>query len=74
MSEGAYPNRITEFRLSHTPPLSSAELARAAGIHKAHLSRIERGFWIPRDVTQQKLANALGVTRDDLFPQTEEAA
>lgn len=70
--EDAYPNQVRELRLAHDPPWSISELARAAGLHKAQVSCIERGFWVPRDHTQQKLANALGVTRDEAFPQVAE--
>lgn len=67
--EDAYPNRVRELRLEHDPPWSISQLARAAGLHKAQVSCIERGFWVPRDHTQQKIARALGVDRNAVFPQ-----
>lgn len=71
--EGRYPNRVKELRLEHDPPWSASQLARAAGLNKAQVSRIERGLWVPRDVTQQKIARALGLDRGDVFPQTVDA-
>lgn len=46
--------------------LPQAELARRTGLHRVHLSKIERGERTPTIETLKKLANALGVTLDDL--------
>jgi transcriptional regulator with XRE-family HTH domain len=65
---GSYPNRVREFRLAQQPnPMTQAELARRVGIRASHLCAIEKGRWIPRDVTQEKIARALGVPREELF-------
>lgn len=41
---------------------------------QGHLSRIERGEVQARGIMQERLAEALGVPRDELFPPEEEAA
>lgn len=65
-----YPNGVREARLAQRPPWSQAQLARIAGLHRSQVCRIEAGWWIPRDTTQQKLALALDVDREELFPQS----
>lgn len=49
--------------------LSQEALAIAAGIHPKHLSDIERANKDPRATTVVRLAEALGVTVGELFPE-----
>lgn len=41
---------------------------------QGHLSRIERGEVQARGITQERIAEALGVPRDELFPLEDEKA
>jgi transcriptional regulator with XRE-family HTH domain len=42
---------------------------------EAHLSRIERGLADPTGITKERIAEALGIAREDLFPyEAEEQA
>ena len=53
--------------------LTQEDLARAAGITHSALSKIEVGYSRdPRVMTVQKIAQALGVTVDDLLRNEEE--
>lgn len=47
---------------------SQARLADSIGMSRAHLTRIEGGRWVPRLVTLNRLAAALGVTAASLLP------
>ena len=46
------------------------ELAIEAGMHLTHISNLERGMKMPTVDTLIKLADALGVTLDDLASHT----
>lgn len=60
-------NRVQEERIARL--LTQKQLAAAAGIDPTHLCRIEQGIFRPRPITQEKIARALGIPRNDLFPQ-----
>lgn len=47
--------------------LSQTQLANAAGLHPADISRIERRRALPAPFQRSKLATALGRSEDDLF-------
>jgi transcriptional regulator with XRE-family HTH domain len=49
--------------------LTQTELARRVGIHKNSMSEIERGIATPRVETLRRIANALGVTMDELYEE-----
>ena len=65
-------NRIRDIREERK--LTQEELAERAGLPRQHVSDLERGVMRPRIDTAQKLAAALGVTVDDLFPADLPAA
>jgi transcriptional regulator with XRE-family HTH domain len=52
---------------NHNPLYTQAGLADACGIRQSTLSRIEAGQ-CPSDSLKWKLAGALGMTVEDLFP------
>lgn len=47
--------------------MSKRQLAQAAGIHPAQVTRYENGDQMPMVRQLRKLADALGVTSDDLI-------
>jgi len=49
--------------------LTQERLADLCGLPRPHISAIERGEYRPRIDTAQKIAQALGTTVDELFPQ-----
>lgn len=48
-------------------------LAADLGLHESTLSRIVRGHVVPPVETQERIARALDVPRDELFPTLEAA-
>lgn len=54
--------------------LTLKKLSALTGVAEAQLSRIEREVVEPRGITQERIADALGVPRDVLFPEPQEAA
>ena len=65
-------NRLLEFRVERD--WSQERLARKARLHWSAVSRIERGERNPGPRTRKKLAEALGVPEEVLFPQQPEEA
>jgi len=61
-----FKNRIREFR--KRKGLRQVDLARLVGIFQSELSEIERGTRKPSVYLAKKIAKALGVSLDDLFP------
>jgi transcriptional regulator with XRE-family HTH domain len=59
-------NRLKEFRKSKQ--LSQLKLAMATGIAPTEISRIENGWIRPYPGWRKRLAEALGVTEAELFP------
>jgi HTH-type transcriptional regulator, competence development regulator len=59
-------NRVRRYRERRR--LTLRKLALLSGIDAAHLSRIERGIIRPGGITQERIAAALLVDRDELFP------
>ena len=53
--------------------LTQEEVAERAGIVRAHVTLVEGGY-VPSEVTQRKLAGALGVEPDALWPAGDPAA
>lgn len=53
--------------------LTQPELARLSGVSVDTIKRAERGVPI-KELTQEKLAQALGRRRQTLFPEPEEAS
>lgn len=51
--------------------MSQETLADAAGLHRTHISLIERGQRSARLETIYRLANALGIQPADLMPNIE---
>lgn len=65
-------NRIRDLRARKF--WSQERLAREAGLSIVTVNRAETGRQVPTVVTQERIARALEVTRDVLFPDLEEAA
>lgn len=65
-------NRIRDIR--EDLGWTQEDLADRAGLPRQHLSDIERGVMRPRIDTAQKIAVALGVTVDEIFPPELTAA
>ncbi len=53
---------------------TQADLARAAGLDRAHVGKIERGELDPGLATQRRLATALTLTLAELLKLAEEEA
>jgi transcriptional regulator with XRE-family HTH domain len=51
--------------------LTQTELARRVGIHKNSMSEIERGVSTPKAETLKRIADALGVTMDSIYEESE---
>jgi len=66
MQKVEFKNRIREFRKKRG--LRQIDLARLVGIFQSELSEIERGLRKPSVYLAKKIAKALGVSLDDLFP------
>jgi DNA-binding XRE family transcriptional regulator len=49
--------------------LRQADLARLAGVSRQYVSKVERERWVPPVRRQDQLAAALGIAREDLWPQ-----
>src|SRR5262245_9859949 len=47
--------------------LTQAQLAELAGVEQGYISRIERGLQEPSGEVSRRLADALGVSRSDLY-------
>ncbi|MFC1988050.1 helix-turn-helix transcriptional regulator [Chloroflexota bacterium] len=60
-------NRLKEYRESRG--LSQVELSRLARIAAPNLSAIERGRLLPWPKMKKRLAKALRVTEQELFPE-----
>lgn len=55
--------------------ITQVELAKAAGVHQTTISDIERGRnRNPSLDLTRRIADALGVTVDEIFPATERVA
>jgi transcriptional regulator with XRE-family HTH domain len=67
--------RIRAAREACVPPLSQAELARQIGSTGVQMWRWEAGKRVPRLPMLQRIADALGVSLDDLVrePKTDAA-
>ena len=61
-----YANNLRAYRLE--TGLSQAKLAKLAGITEAGYQKLEYGHYKPRHTTAQKIATALGVPAETLFP------
>ncbi|MFA5399811.1 MAG: helix-turn-helix transcriptional regulator [Dehalococcoidia bacterium] len=59
-------NKVKEIRLSKC--MNQRELAERAHICQTAISDIERGVRLPWKAASEKLAIALGVTIEELFP------
>ncbi len=60
-------NRLKEARFFEKKP--QIKLWLETGIHYSTISRIECGYILPTQEQREKLANALGVEKDWLFPK-----
>jgi transcriptional regulator with XRE-family HTH domain len=58
---------IKRTREAFGPWMSQAELGRRAGVSSATISRLEAGEVAAEQATVEKIAEALGVPRDDLL-------
>lgn len=66
---GVEMHRVKEERVKRY--LSQSALAKKAGVSQVTISFIECGYTDPQPVTKQKIADALELTVDDLFPEDE---
>ena len=62
-------NRVKDCRLK--AHLSQDELAKACGLARPTISKIERDECEPSDLSKQKIADALNFPIDEVFPGTE---
>lgn len=62
-------NKLRETRLRIDK--SQLQMMKETGIYFATISRIERGWLKPTEKQKKKLAKALGVEGDWLFPEGE---
>ena len=62
-------NKVKECRLK--AHLSQDDLAEACGLARPTISKIERNECEPSDLSRQKIADALGFSIDDVFPNME---
>jgi len=60
-------NRLRKARRERD--VSQLQLMKETGIYFSTISRIERGWLTPTEEQKQKLAYALGVPKDWLFPE-----
>ena len=70
MPDSKVKNRLRETRLRLG--LTIVELAKKSGVDPSAISRIERGLRKPKAETLRKLADALGVPLDWLYPSQKE--
>ncbi len=54
-------------RIRMKKKMSQGDIARALDVHRAYISGIENGKRNPTLATIQKLANALGISADELL-------
>jgi transcriptional regulator with XRE-family HTH domain len=62
-----FGQNVKRARLAQRPPCSQERLADASQLHRTEISRIEQGLVEPRLTTLMILAEALGVSVDELF-------
>jgi transcriptional regulator with XRE-family HTH domain len=63
--------RLREARIR--AQMSKTALAKAAGINRGTVVRAEQGIPI-NEISQERIARALGIDRRELFPEPQEAA
>ena len=62
-------NNLREFRIKQL--LTQKQLAEKSGVSQVTISFIENQLSNPMDLTKQKLARALAVTPEELFPERQ---
>ncbi|MCG3152728.1 MAG: hypothetical protein GEEBNDBF_02031 [bacterium] len=60
-------NHLREFRIKQL--MTQKQLAEKSGVSQVTISFIENQLSNPMDLTKQKLAQALAVAPEDLFPE-----
>jgi transcriptional regulator with XRE-family HTH domain len=60
---------VRRARLARAVPFSQEKLAEAARLHRTEVGKIEQGLVEPRLTTVYVLADALGVTIDELLDE-----
>jgi len=63
-------NRLKEARFKARMP--QIKLWLETGVHYSTISRIECGYLKPTELQKKKLAEALGVEQECLFPEEDE--
>jgi transcriptional regulator with XRE-family HTH domain len=53
--------------LRHAAELTQEELATRAGLHTSSITQMERGVFVPKMATSERLAQALGMTISNLW-------
>jgi transcriptional regulator with XRE-family HTH domain len=61
-------NRLREARVLKR--ITQFQLRLSTGIHQSKISMIENGFIEPRSDERQRLAKALGVKQEEIFPNS----
>jgi len=59
-----FGNKVREIRLQKK--MSQGDVAKILGVHRSYISGIERGTRNPSLITIEKIAKALGVSKDVL--------
>lgn len=71
MRKASPTNRVKEFRVRRL--WTQKDLATAAGVHEWTVRRAEKGGKLS-PLTEERIAQAYGLTREEVFPEPEEAA
>ncbi len=67
------PKQLSKLKFSRLVfGLTQRELAARAGVHPVSFSRWETGTWSPSHETKDKIAAAIGLSVDQLFPESPE--
>jgi putative transcriptional regulator len=69
-----FPNRIRELRVAKGLGWSQEKLAREARLSYSAISRLERGERQPSPMAAYRIAKALEVPVEDVFPDMREEA
>jgi putative transcriptional regulator len=59
--------------LRRTRTINQTDMARLVGVTQESISKFERGILTPSFDVQARIAAVLGVSRQDLFPDSKEA-
>lgn len=69
-----FPNRVRELRVARGRGWTQERLAREARVSVGTISRLETGSRNPSPLVAYRIARALDVDVDELFPEPEKVA